>query len=60
MRMHKQEESDKIQGDKLRSAVDQAAAGGLGRKPGQTEPEEDEELDLEDREDTDTDETEDE
>jgi hypothetical protein len=49
MGIERQHESDKIHGDKLESALDKAAAGGPGRKQGQSEPDDEaEELDLED------------
>ena len=52
MGIKKQDESDKIAGDKYESAVDRAATGGPGRKPGQGEPEdESEEVEIEDDED---------
>jgi hypothetical protein len=52
MGLKKQDESDKIAGDKYESAVDRAATGGPGRKPGQAEPEdESEELEIEEDED---------
>jgi hypothetical protein len=52
MGIKKQDESDKIAGDKYESTVDRAATGGAGRKPGQAEPEdESEELEIDEGED---------
>jgi hypothetical protein len=60
MGIKKQDESDKIAGDKYESAVDRAATGGPGGKRGQTEPDEEaEELELEEDE-NDVEETDDE
>ena len=47
MGIKKQDESDKIAGDKYESTVDRAATGGAGRKPGQAEPADDESEELE-------------
>jgi len=52
MGIKKQDESDKIAGDKYESTVDRAATGSAGRKPGQAEPEdESEELEIDEGED---------
>ena len=51
MGIKKQDESDKIAGDKYESAVDRAATGGSNRKREQAEPEEEgEEREIEDDE----------
>ena len=61
MGIERQHESEKITGDKLKQAIDSAAAQRSGRKPGQGEADEEgEELDLEDRADTEADDTDDE
>jgi hypothetical protein len=53
MGIERQHESEKVTGDKFESAVDRAAAGGPGRNPGQSEPEEEGE-EIEREEDADT------
>lgn len=51
MGLKKQDESEKVAGDKYESTVDRAATGGPGRKPGQAEPEESEELEIDEDDD---------
>ena len=52
MGIKKQDESDKIAGDKYESTVDRAATGGAGIKPGQAEPQdESDELEIDEGED---------
>jgi hypothetical protein len=52
MGIKKQDESDKITGDKYESAVGRAATGGPSRSPGQAEPEDEaEEFEIEQDED---------
>lgn len=59
MGIERQNESDKIHGDKLESALDRQAAP--GRKQGQSDPDDEaEELDLEDREESEAEDQEDE
>ncbi|HET7133012.1 MAG TPA: hypothetical protein VFJ95_12230 [Gammaproteobacteria bacterium] len=61
MGIEKQNESDKIHGDKFESTVDRVAADAAGRKPGQEDSEDEgDELQLDDDESADIEDTEDE